>query len=301
MPAYISHAIMGEQLYNVSCKEKLINRLPINQEEMKGYSLGPDLACLSLTLKKDPHNYNTRGFLIGIIKYIKENTLIENSNVIALLYGHIAHYFLDINTHPLIYYIECGCKQVGTISNHNLVEGYINSYLTNKKLGKNIMDIKPKYFNQIDLTNKEASKLLNTIYGKIYGANNISNTYKKVITLFSILENILKSGIITYDNLIEISQFNTFLERNNLTTTEITNEYNDTYTNPVTGEKHKESFMELYDRSIEMSLYAIEAVNKCLYSSNPISTLDSIFTDLSYDTGVKCSLGKKMSYVRKLK
>ena len=44
---------------------------------------------------------------------------------------------------------------------------------------------------------------------------------------------------------------------------------------------------------------AIEKVNNCLYQDISIDTLDSIFTDLSYDTGVKCSLGKQMSFVRK--
>lgn len=299
MPSYISHAIMGEQLYNEANKENLFSRMYINKDEMKGYSLGPDPAYLSPIIKKDPHNYHTREFFESVIKYIKDNNLIENNHIMTLLYGHIAHYFLDINTHPLIYYIECGCQKVGSISNHNLVEGYINSYLANKKLGKNIMEIKPEYFNQIDFKNKETSILLNTIYEKMYGDPRIINTYQMVINLFSMLENILKSGMFTYDNLIQISQFNVFLERNNLTTNEITNESNDTYTNPVTGEKHNESFIELYDKSIEMSLDAIEKVNKCLYGDNSISTLDNIFTDLSYDTGVKCSLGKKMSYVRK--
>lgn len=299
MPAYISHAIMGEELYNKAKATNLISRVYISKDEFKGYSLGPDLAYLSPIIKKDPQNYHTREFFKNIIKYIKENNLIENSHVLALLYGHIAHYFLDINTHPLIYYNDCGCQKVGSISNHNLIEGYINSYLVRKKLGKNITDIKPEYFNKIDLTNKESKKLLNTIYGKMYGEPKIVNTYKFVIGLLTILESILNSGIITHDSIIQLSQFNMFLERNNITPNEITNEYNETYTNPVTGEKHKESFIELYDRSIEMSLDAIEKVNLCLYENIPVDTLESVFEDLSYDTGVKCSLGKKMSYVRK--
>ena len=299
MPAYISHAIMGEQLYNEANKLNLISRIPINKDEMKGYSLGPDLAYLSPILKKDPQNYNTREFFKNIVKYINENQLKEDSHVLALLYGHIAHYFLDINTHPLIYYIECGCQKIGSISNHNLVEGYINSYLVNKKLGKNIMEIKPEYFNKIDFKNKTTPKLLNTIYGKMYGDPRIINTYRMVINLFSILENILKSGMITYDNIVQISNFKIFLEQNNLTKEEITNENNGIYTNPVTGEKHNESFIELYDRAIEMSLDAIEKVNTCIYQGEEIDTLDSVFKDLSYDTGVDCSLGKKMPYVRK--
>ena len=299
MPSYISHAIMGEQLYNELNRDGNIFKTNISKEEVRGYSLGADLAYPSPKLKKDPQNFYTRDFFINIIEYIKENKLTENKHVLSLLYGHIAHYFLDINTHPLIYYIEQGCQKVGLISNHDLVEGYLNSYLTNKILGKNIMDIKSNFFNQVELSNKETTKLLNTIYGKIYGDPKIINTYKAVITIFSIIENILKSGGLSADNLIQLSNFKRFLEKNDLTPEEITNTSNATYTNPVTGEKHNESFIELYDRSIDMSLDAIKRVNNCLYSSTPISSLDKVFTDLSYDTGVNCSLGKKMTYVRK--
>lgn len=290
---------MGEQLYNELNKDGNIFKTDISKEEVRGYSLGADLAYLSSNLKKDPQNFYTRDFFINIIEYIKENKLTENKHVLSLLYGHIAHYFLDINTHPLIYYIEQGCQKVGLISNHVLVEGYLNSYLTNKILGKNIMDIKSNYFNQVELSNKETTKLLNTVYGKIYGDPKIINTYKTVINIFSMIENILKSGGLSAENLIQLSNFKRFLEKNELTPEEITNTTNSTYTNPVTGEKHNESFIELYDRSIDMSLDAIKRVNNYLYSSSPISSLDKVFTDLSYDTGVNCSLGKKMTYVRK--
>lgn len=301
MPSYISHAIMGEELYNKLYQSKLIDRVPVDKDEMKGYSLGTDLSYLSKKIKKDPQNHQTREFFKNIIRYIKANHLEEDSHILALLYGHMAHYFLDINAHPLIYYIECGCQQVGAISKHNLVEGYINSYLTSKKLGKSIMDIKPKYFNQIDFKNTETTKLLNTVYGTMYGDYDVISTYKKVINIFSLLEYVIKNGLLNKDELRYLSLFQLFLERNNLTTSEIINEANDTYTNPVTGEKHNESLIELYDKSIEMSLDSIEAVNMCLYQNKSIDTLDKVFTDLSYDTGVKCSLGQKMSYIRKRK
>ena len=62
MPAYISHAIMGEQLYNECKKENLFNYIPIDAEEIKGYSLGVDFSYLSKDTKEDPHNSNTKEF-----------------------------------------------------------------------------------------------------------------------------------------------------------------------------------------------------------------------------------------------
>lgn len=300
MPGYISHSIMGEELHNE------LNRIDgskvfVSKEELRGYSLGADLSLFSKRIIKDPHDFNTRNFFLAIIKYIKENNLKENGSVMALLYGHIAHYFLDINTHPLIYYIECGCKKVGFLSNHDLIEGYISSYLSKKILNKNISEINAQYFNQIDIDNTEVSKLLNTIYGEIYKDSQITISYKKVLQTLTLLENVIKSGFVSKEMLIMVSQFDIFLEENKLSVNEITNEKNNRFTNPVTGEIHYESFIELYNKSIEMTLNAIEIVNNYLYSNGSFGSLYNVFTDLSYTTGANYKLGNKMIYVRKNK
>lgn len=299
MPSYISHAIMGEQLYNEVCQNDSLSKIELSKSEMKGYSLGIDLSLFSKIMKSDPANSLTKDFLISMIQYIKEHKLTENNTIISLLYGHIAHYFLDTNTHPLIYYIEKGTESVGLISNHDLIEGYINSYLSKKILGIDIMDISKEYFNGIDLSNKEASKLLNSTYGQIYGDHQIIKSYKSIMSIFNFIETLKIKSKISKENLIKLSRFDIYLQKNNLSLSEITNETNSIYTNPVTGEKHRESFIQLYYRSIDMTLNAIDKVNRYLYSKYPISILDSIFTGLSYDTGVDLSLGNKMTYVRK--
>ena len=113
------------------------------------------------------------------------------------------------------------------------------------------------------------------------------------------LENVIKSGFFSKEILIVISKFDLFLEENNLTFTEIINENHNTFTNPITGEKYNQSFMDLYIKSIEMTLNAIEKVNNYLYSNDSFEKLNNVFTDLSYNTGVTCSIDKKMIYVRK--
>ena len=299
MPAYISHAIMGEQLYNQANRESDILKIPISKEQFRSFSLGADLACLSKRVINDPHDFDTRTFFLSMVKYIKDNQLIENSGVMALLYGHIAHYFLDINTHPLIYYIECGCKRVGAFSNHDLVEGYLSFYLSEKILGKNISEINSDYFNQLNLSDMEICKILNSVYGKVYGDFEIVKSYRKVLNAFSTLEAFIKSGLISQKTLIALSQFNDFLKKNHLTLSELTNENHELFTNPVTGENHNESFMDLYNISIEMALHAIIKVNGYLYDNASILELEKVFSDLSYNTGVSCSLGKQMTCVRR--
>lgn len=299
MPSYISHAIMGEQIYNQAIQDESIFKIPIPKTELQGYSLGVDLAILSGRTLFDPNNCFTKDLLISIIKYIRENQLRENPHTISLAYGHICHYFLDVNAHPLIYYIDKGTVRTSIIPNHDLIEGYLSSYLSQKVLGKDIMDIQSSYFNQVNINNPEIKRMLNNIYGIIYSDYQIIKSYKKVLFLFATLENFIKNGKITKEQLIKLSGFSTYLQRNNLTLNELTNEEHLPYTNPVTGAIHQESFIELYERSIQMSLEAIKLVNGYIYDANPIETLNSVFTRLSYDTGVECSLGTNMKYVRK--
>lgn len=298
MPAYMSHAIMGNELYKHLKTDNLLKN-DINVGELRGYSLGADLASLSKKILCDPHNNHTQDFFLYMVKYIKENNLTENNHTIALLYGHMAHYFLDTNVHPIVYYFEGGCKKVGIIPNHQLIEGYYDSFFANQIMNCDIMKLNHDLFSHIDLKVEDIKGLLNEIYGNVYEDYTIIGDYKKLITIFTYLEKIIKSGIISKDFLVKLSKLNEFMSVNNLTYEELVNVNNQIYTNPVTGEKHNESLIQLFNKSIDMSLEAIKDVNNCLYDNKSLSSLENTFTDLSYDTGVSCSLGKKLIYVRK--
>ena len=119
MPAYISHAIMMEKLYKDNANDHKIFRNVLNIDDLKMYSLGTDLACTSITLTHNPHEENTRDFFLSMISYIKDNRLIDNENIMALLYGHIAHYFFDVYTHPFIYYLEKSNRNYTIIPTHH--------------------------------------------------------------------------------------------------------------------------------------------------------------------------------------
>ena len=299
MPSYITHAIMGDNLYNESYD---LVKVDIKKENLRGYSLGADLAYFSRKVDSDPHNYKTQMFFINMVNYIKDNNLIEDELVLSLLYGHIAHYFLDINIHPLVYYIEKECQKVGLIPPHHLIEGYFSSYLTEKILNKDIMDINGDYFKELNLLNLKCIKLLNKVYGKTYGDYTIIKSYQSVLSLFLTIEKLIKNKTyITKEKLINFSKFKQFMEINNLEYNDLHNESHEIYTNPVTGEKHNESLIELYNKSLDMTIESIKVVNEYLYNNKSIDSLTKVFGDLSYDTGVKSSFGKKFIYVKKIR
>lgn len=302
MPAYLSHAIMGEDLHKKSESDEKLFKVSVEKESLKANSIGQDLSIVSNTLNKyDAHNFNTKLFFMNLVKYIKDNKLYENECVMSLLYGQIAHYFLDVNTHPLIYYIEAGCKSPNAISSHMLVEGYLSSYMAEKILGKDYMSLKGSYLGHLDLTDKDVQDLIKWVYMKTYGDKQALFSYKSEFSVLKFVEDITKNPhLSSKEKLIKVSKFREFLEMNKLSLGEITNDSNATWTNPQTNERHSESFMELYDKSITESQEAISKVNGFIYDGNSIDTLNSVFTDLSFDTGVSCSLGKDLKYVRKI-
>ena len=99
---------------------------------------------------------------------------------------------------------------------------------------------------------------------------------------------------ITLASPIKLTNFESFLKNNNLTKATLTNEKNHQWPNPWSKEVHSESLIELYEKSIEATLEAINTVNKYLYDNITITPLNNIFLDLSYDTGIPCNPKKRI-------
>ena len=134
MPSYITHAIFGQELHSEYLNYD--KNILIDKRYMVQYALGPDLSRFTNS-HKNTHQDKTREFLMTMIWYIKENGLENNQQALGILFGHISHYFLDTNMHPLVYYNALGCEPVGLISSHTLIEGYLDEYFKKiKNLGE---------------------------------------------------------------------------------------------------------------------------------------------------------------------
>lgn len=298
MPAYISHAIMGKDLYEKLKSNKLLE-IEVSKKEIKGYSLGIDLSTLSYRLSGDPHNDSTRDFFLYMINYIKKNNLYKNEHAISLLYGHIAHYYLDLNIHPYINYIANNTIQYGLIPNHHLIEGYISSYLAKAILGIDRLKITHTYFDQIDLTEDAVSNILTDTYKLLYKEPNIIVTYRKVMSIFSKIEMALSKSKLKKSALVTISGFKRFLKKNNLKETDLTNENHNPYYR-IDNKMETLSLLEMYNKAINDSLSAIYEVNKYIYKNASLEQLNNVFEDISYDTGISCQKTKILTLRRKL-
>lgn len=297
MPLYISHAIMGNSLYEEAKKDERLFKLSINKHSLRGYSQGMDFAIFS---NPNAHSNKTQEFLLTLIQYIKENNLTEDSEVLVLLYDHISHYFFDSKAHPLIYYVEKGCQKVGMFTPHNLVEGYIDTYLIKNIMHKERVQINEHFFNKVNLKNPVIIKLIKDAHQTTFQDKNIMKSTYLVLLISSIIEIVSENPIMTEDFLIRLSSFKKFLEVNQLTYEEIVNSSNATWRVPTTGEKHQESFLQIYQDALSRTLEAIEKVNEYLYDGKSIFSLEQVFPNISYDTGCPLSLGLDMKYVREI-
>lgn len=301
MPAYISHAIMGNDIYNKYINDEKIFKIDVDIETLKTYSLGIDLASFTGAKSFDPHNNKTQKFLIYFSKLFSDPCIRENEFAIAILYGHIAHYFLDVITHPLIYFMENGTLNGGLVNSHQLIEGLIDSFLCEKSLNTDISLLKKEFTTNGFCDDDSLKFLINKAYFDVYGINNMSLCYETTLAGIEILESIVKSRIFNNKKLLTfISGYNSFLENNGLTKEIILNSNNNSWLNPVTGDVSNDSFLDLYNKAILDTADAIYEVNKCIYDGASFDHLTSVFTDLSYDTGVSCSYGKDFKYSRVL-
>ena len=299
MPAYLTHAIMGNTIYNNAKNDDRLFKINIPLPTLKASTLSPDLAKLS---KSDfnSHNKDTDLYFFNMIEYIKENKLYNDLDAMSLLYGNISHYFLDVYTHPLIYYISENCVSLNKLNSHILTEGYISSYMSEKEQHTDYMNLKSNYIGSLNFANPNLKNLIRETYYKTYNDLTILKSYKTTFELIKLIEKLTKENRFTSkEKLIKLSKFKEYLEINNLSKEDLTNEQKEYWTNPVTNEKYNESFIELYNKALTKTYEAIYHVNKYLYDTESKYNLYKIFTNLSYDTGVSCSLGKNLIYVKK--
>lgn len=299
MPAYLTHAIMGNTIYNNAKNDDRLFKINIPLPALKASTLSPDLAKLS---KSDfnSHNKDTDLYFFNMIEYIKENKLYNDLDAMSLLYGNISHYFLDVYTHPLIYYISENCVSLNKLNSHILTEGYISSYMSEKEQHTDYMNLKSNYIGSLNFANPNLKNLIRETYYKTYNDLTILKSYKTTFELIKLIEKLTKENRFTSkEKLIKLSKFKEYLEINNLSKEDLTNEQKEYWINPVTNEKYNESFIELYNKALTKTYEAIYHVNKYLYDTESKYNLYKIFTNLSYDTGVSCSLGKNLIYVKK--
>lgn len=320
MPSTMTHSYFAYDIYKkISNKDKISNI-----ENFKLYCQGTDpfMFYNYLIGKKNKyyckiqnitHTTKTKDYFINIIKYIIENNLTDNKEVITFLYGNICHYFLDLKTHPFIYYKtgKFNKKDKNTYKYNTLhqdMEYSIDKYLIikNNTKTKNFK-IHKEIFNNYYIT-KEVTDCLKYTIKKTYNIKISGKEYKKSVKMmkrFFHLFNYDKFGIkkriyclidkITPPNTIKIEKLAYNYKNINI---DYLNLSHKKWNHPsIKNEIYYDSFFDLYNSALNEALEAINVVNDCLAKKKiDYKKINKVFKNLSAVTGKDCNLNLPLKY-----
>ena len=250
MPGFVSHTVMARDVY------KKIDNNKVNLNYMMTYALGGDL-CKYAKCRYDSHHKDMDKFIFVMADYIKDNNLINDKDIMGVLYGHICHYIMDNVIHPLVRAIDKKC--INNKNNHSSIEECYDNYLVegrykikkNDYLKKGILKVK---------NNKKITKMLNYVYKEVYDTNNVSRYYKFYLFLYRLLSRVY---IIFSEKIIEkIIGVNRFLRNNK--EIDLYNDNNKIKYKDCLNDDCYEDLMSLYNDSVDIAYEYINNINKYL-------------------------------------
>lgn len=323
MPSSMTHTYFGIDVYNnlnKQCQNKIKNSLEYFKFFVQGsdpfmfygFFLGKKAKQVS-NIQSKMHSSNTRIFFLTTINYINDNKLNNNEDVMAYLYGYICHYYLDLYTHPFIYYksgiFDKNNKNTYKYNGiHQQIEYAIDLYFIAKNEKINPREFKVyKAIYDIEKFTPELRNIIKATIDDVYLNNLASYYYEKAIwymktffrlanydpygsklKIYKFIDSITPKNII---RLRELSFSNVYDNIN-----DYLNLDNKVWYCPWDNSKvYKASFLELYERAKKDAIKTIEEVTKML-DSNSLNKdkLTDIFKDLSFTTGINCN--KKVDF-----
>lgn len=291
MPSYKTHAIHGEMIL-----PEINKKVEINNEDLKVYCMGPDALILTdYRLFELQHIKSTRKYFRTLIKLIKQNKLQGNSEAMAFLYGQLDHFILDMIMHPLIFYMTNEIPKEHLMEPHGIVENLIDDYVIDKYDRKDEV-----YYHKVTISDRKLMKLINNAYERVYHTKNVSFKYSMGMILINIYDSLIRRDklflaksvmkLINFGDVSYHKDYKKVLPYLNL-------EHNE-WLNPETGEISHESFDNLWEKASEVALETIQDVNMYLYQDKRLKN-SIINSDTSFNTGLPCSMGQTLKYVKK--
>ncbi len=321
MPSSFTHACFALDIYK-KLNQNTQDKLKDYKDYFITFNHGPDFFYFSpkkihKKLGYDIHKTKTKIFFINMIKYIKENQLGNNMEIISFLYGFICHYVADSTIHPFVYY-KTGVfnkqkpKTYKYSGKHMEMETFIDLYLIDKN-----KNIKSSYFKvykycfKTKQLSQPLKKMIDSTISKTFDKNSTGEVYMNSIKrmifffwfyrydpygikkrLYQIVDTIspryfVKKTPLSYN--MNLDKYTHYL---NLEKKE--------WNHPVDiNEKYNYSFFDLYEIAQQEALKIINATNKVIYNNYEINYLDKYLLNKSYITGKDAAMNLKMKYFEK--
>ena len=325
MPSSMTHTYFGiETLKKLPTKYQ--NKIKDKEEYFKLFCQGPDpfmfyhffigkKAKYGKHIQSKMHFEKTRDFFLNTITTIKEKELTNNKEAIAFLYGYICHYFLDLTTHPYIYYkggifkkdkketYKYNCK-------HQKIEYIIDQYMISIKEQEPPHRFKTyQHIFKVNTFHKELTEVINEVIDKTYNIKEITPFYLKSIKhmksffhlinydptgiklhIYKIIDKITPPYFTKLEELSyhqDVQKYISYLNLNHIP-----------WNLPWDKDQiFNDSFIDLYNKALTKSTETIIKVTNILEKDTiNKKELEEIFQDLSYATGLPCHKKVKMKY-----
>lgn len=320
MPATVTHAYFTKDIYDI-LPEKIITKVDLKRLKMFGQAYDPFMFYNLFSilpgkkirrLSEYFHSNNTKDFFINTLNIIKENHFINDRDCMSFLIGFICHYALDSTLHPYIIYrsgiMNKKYKNTYKYNNvHTFIETFIDNDMIKRREKTNPYKFRlDKYCFDTSKFSKKLNFLIDNTFEKTYGFKNGAKIYYSSLKemkyallflrrdVYGIKKNIYKI-IDTFTSaktfrFEAVSYHYPLKDKHNYL-----NSNHNLWRNPTTySMESNESFLELYLKALKT---AEELICKSFdYLEGENINLDDVFLNLSYLSGINCSLGKELKY-----
>ena len=246
----------------------------------------------------------------NMVIYMKSNSYYTDESL-GYLYGSLTHYAMDSTCHPYIHYIagrfsyKDKKKTRKYIGNHAFVEIMIDAIYYNNSHDDGFY--KYKIYKDMIPKTKFSGKLKDLIsytFKETFNENNIGEIYNKSYNqshdIYKLLMydrfGIKKVCYKVFDFLVPFKNFKAYTYSHHIKKIDptILNLKHETWLHPVTGEKHKESFFDLYNEAMKKSLNMIYKCNDYFNNKISLQELEKEIGNISYSSGL--DLGTKPDF-----
>lgn len=321
MPATVTHAYFAMDIYNqlpIGLKKLLLDekkRLRMFAQSMDAmyfyHIFLPYKGKRQRQFGRYFHRNNTQAFFINLVNYIKYNGYYKNKEVMAFLYGLIAHYVLDSTMHPYIIaqtgIYDKKIKETEIYKNkHDDAETLLDLMMIQKN--ETVSPHAFKFYDYcFDLT--EFSPILNEVidyaFQETYDVHNMHKYYYQALKDFrtflrffrydrtgakKLAYNIGELVTLKKTFLFHVISYHQPLKRVNL----YRNLEHEPWQNPSKkSEESTASFDDLYEEALEKAMKIITGVNNYFQEKKKVD-LKKLFPNISYVTGKNCNLKRKI-------
>ena len=321
MPSIYVHNYFARDLNNKLKKEKVkqIN----NDRFIKIFAQGFDNLFYYNFLSIKPgnkyrklghyaHVHNVWDYYKNILVYMKENKLYDDENL-GYLYGFLSHYTLDSTAHPYVHYISGRFSKKDFkhtkqyLGNHAINEIMLDAIYYYKEHDENYC--RYKLYKDIIPITKFSDSLINNInntFKKTFNVDNIGVIYNKSYNqsryiykyLMKDRFGIKKFFYKIFDALVPHKNFKAYSYSHHITKINynVLNKNHNTWLHPVTGDKHNESFEDLYNIAMDKTIERIKICNDYFNDKCSLDDVQKIIENISYSSGLDLNIKPLFKY-----